>query len=303
MKTKLMAIVGLTMFLIDSSMADNVYRWTDPATGKILMTTTPPEYWVKEQRPAGKLPNGDVIELIFDPNDPKIKALIENRNKREIERYPAVVEQAKPKPAIEMEDMEAKAKAKAKAEMENKRISAELAKQQAAWEKEMEQQAAREREVAQRAAREKEMAQRAAREVERRKVETLQSDYLILDSCLIVTAHEGDMDAVKYLMDIGVNVNTKSKNGGLTALMVATMNGNTKLVSLLLERGADVHVKTDEGYTALMMASNLVDIDIARLLLSKGANAHEKSTSGLSAFDIASKNSNPEIMKILLSRR
>lgn len=295
MKTKLMTMIGLTMFFIDSSMADNVYRWTDPATGKILMTTTPPEYWVKEQRSAGKLPNGDVIELIFDPNDPKIKALIENRNKKETERYPAVVEQAKPKPAMEMEDTEAKAKAEveAKAEMENKRISAELAKRQVAKEKEMEQ----------RTAREKEMAQRAAREVERKKVETLQSDYLILDSCLIVAAHEGDMETVKYLMDIGVNVNTKSKNDGLTALMAATMNSHTKIVGLLLERGADVNVTTEEGYTALMIASNQGDIDIVKLLLNQGADVHANSTSGLSAFDIASKNSNPEIMKILLSRK
>lgn len=293
METKLIVMIGLTMLFIDPSMADDIYRWTDPATGKILMTTTPPEYLVKEKRPAGKLPNGDVIELTFDPNDPKIKALVENRNKRDTVRYPAVVEQAKPRPAMEMENMEAKVNAKmnaevntgAEAEMENKRIFAELAKRQAAREME------------------KEREQRAAREVERRKVETLESNYLILDSCLIVAAHEGDMETVKYLMDIGVNVNTKSKNGGLTALMAATMNSNKKIMGLLLERGADVNVKTEDGYTALMMASNQGDIDIVKLLLNKGADVHANSTSGLNVFDIASENSNPEIMKILLSRK
>ncbi|MDG4556813.1 MAG: ankyrin repeat domain-containing protein [Candidatus Contendobacter sp.] len=139
--------------------------------------------------------------------------------------------------------------------------------------------------------------------MERRKVQTLQSDYAILDSLLIIAVHEGDIEAVRYLADIGVDINTKSKNDGLTALMVATMRSNTKLVSLLLEKGADVNVKTGEGYTALMMASNQRDAEIVKLLLNKGANAHEKSTSGLSVFDIASKNSNPEIMKTLLSRK
>ncbi|MDS4031397.1 MAG: ankyrin repeat domain-containing protein [Candidatus Contendobacter sp.] len=303
MKAKLMTMVGLTMFLIDSSMADDVYRWTDPTTGKILMTNTPPGYWVKEQRPAGKLPNGDVIELIFDPNDPNIKSITESRKKRDAENAPAIapapafVEQVKPRPDREAKKMEAEA------EMERRRTAAELAKQQAAKEREMEQRAAMEREKEQRAAMEREKEQRAAREMERRKVETLQSDYLILDSCLIAAAHEGDMETVRYLADIGVDVNTKSKNGGLTALMMATMNGHTKLVSLLLERGADVNMKTEDGYTALMMASNLVDIDIVKLLLNKGADVHANSTSGLSAFDIASKNSNPEIMKILLSRK
>jgi hypothetical protein len=280
-------------------MADDVYRWTDPTNGKLVITTTPPEYWVKERRPAGKLPSGDVIEWIFDPNDPKIKSIMESRKKKEAEKAPVFVEQTSPRPTREAENWEVEA------EMERRRVSAELAKQKAAREKEMAQHAAmeREREREQRAAKEKEVAQRAALEMERRKVQTLQSDYAILDSLLIIAVHEGDIEAVRYLADIGVDINTKSKNDGLTALMVATMKGNTKLVSLLLEKGADVNVKTGEGYTALMMASNQRDAEIVKLLLNKGANAHEKSTSGLSVFDIASKNSNPEIMKTLLSRK
>jgi ankyrin repeat protein len=45
---------------------------------------------------------------------------------------------------------------------------------------------------------------------------------------------------------------------GATALMIAAesdTNGNTEVVSLLLEHGADIHAKDDDGKTALMSAA------------------------------------------------
>jgi ankyrin repeat protein len=39
---------------------------------------------------------------------------------------------------------------------------------------------------------------------------------------------------------------------GWTALMGAAANGHTKIVQLILEKGADVNAKDKDGWTALM---------------------------------------------------
>jgi ankyrin repeat protein len=50
---------------------------------------------------------------------------------------------------------------------------------------------------------------------------------------------------------------TCSKNaceGGVTALMSATLNGHKRVVLALIEQGADVTLKNDHGGTALSIA-------------------------------------------------
>jgi len=46
------------------------------------------------------------------------------------------------------------------------------------------------------------------------------------------------------------------ENDGWTALMRASCNGHTEIVSLLLDRGADFNLKNNIGETALMFASS-----------------------------------------------
>jgi ankyrin repeat protein len=61
--------------------------------------------------------------------------------------------------------------------------------------------------------------------------------------------------------------NIKSTDNGSTALMVASKNGHTDIIRILLNKGADVNVmKTNNGATALMMATMNCRADIVELL-------------------------------------
>lgn len=113
MKTKMAIALMLSILFSASAIAGDIYRWTNPETGEILATTTPPPYPIKEKRVVGRLPNGDMVELIFDSNAPEIKALVEKRKIREAEQ--------------------------AAREAKQKKIAEEKEKQQAAMEREQEQ--------------------------------------------------------------------------------------------------------------------------------------------------------------------
>lgn len=58
------------------------------------------------------------------------------------------------------------------------------------------------------------------------------------------------VETTSVLLDLGANVNAKD-NDGRTALMLADLYEQTKL---LLDAGADVHAKDNNGCTALMHA-------------------------------------------------
>ncbi|KAH8321522.1 hypothetical protein KR074_007534, partial [Drosophila pseudoananassae] len=64
------------------------------------------------------------------------------------------------------------------------------------------------------------------------------------------------------------DVNLRAKKHCQTALMLAVSHGNTEMVSVLLEAGADVNIQDEDGSTALMCAAEHGRVDIIKLLLS-----------------------------------
>jgi hypothetical protein len=86
-----------------------------------------------------------------------------------------------------------------------------------------------------------------------------------------VKAHQ-NVKLAEALLDAGAAVEARDKNG-YTPLMWAANRGATKLVELLLARGADVNAKTTEkgnsGRTALMLAQGIAAV---RVLLAAGAD-------------------------------
>ena len=116
---RLIVALILSALTATSAIADDIYRWTDPESGKVLVSPKPPSYPIKEKRKAGRLPNGDMVELILDSNAPEVKALIEKRKAREAEEKHIAEEQARQRAAREAEEA---------------RIAAEQAKEKAAKE-------------------------------------------------------------------------------------------------------------------------------------------------------------------------
>ena len=70
-------------------------------------------------------------------------------------------------------------------------------------------------------------------------------------------------DTIKALIDAGADVNVKDNNG-TTALMYAVYYGNTEIVKTLIAAGADVNAKDNNGFTTLISAANEGNTEIVR---------------------------------------
>lgn len=93
---------------------------------------------------------------------------------------------------------------------------------------------------------------------------------------------------------------SKRQRGGTNNLIEASREGDLAIVTMLLENGADVDMKDNEGWTALIWASSTGRTGIVIELLKKGANVNAKSDFGISALHIASVNGRTEIVRELL---
>ena len=121
-------------------------------------------------------------------------------------------------------------------------------------------------------------------------------------TALMMASTNGRTEVVKLLLDKGAEVNLKN-NYGITALFMASANGHTEIVKLLLDKGAEVNVKnTDDGVTALFMASANGHTGIVKLLLDKGADVNVKNTYGITALFMASAHGHTEVARLLLDK-
>ena len=80
---------------------------------------------------------------------------------------------------------------------------------------------------------------------------------------------EGDVAKVKFLLKYGgnqISVNEKNKFG-LTPLQQSCLEGNIRLVMILLDHGADIEGKDDKGWTALHFGIIAGHCNIVSLLI------------------------------------
>ena len=107
------------------------------------------------------------------------------------------------------------------------------------------------------------------------------------------------IEAMRALLQNGANVNTRDA-GGFTPLMIAANWGNTEMVQLLLEAGADAQATTNTGTNALHSlacaeithttneaVSEQALIEIAGLLLTAGANVNQATPNGITPLIVA----------------
>jgi len=109
----------------------------------------------------------------------------------------------------------------------------------------------------------------------------------------------GDTKIVEKLLNKGANVNAQNYNGN-TALILASSNGRTEIVEMLLKHPKiDVNLNDASGYTALMWASNMGHTEIVVMLLEKGADVNANMELGWTALMMANQNGHTEIVNML----
>jgi ankyrin repeat protein/WD40 repeat protein len=108
-----------------------------------------------------------------------------------------------------------------------------------------------------------------------------------LNSDLLIAAYEGDVEKVRSLLDKGANVNARREDGDTPLMLAALSGGKLEIVNLLLTKGADVNAKNKENDTALIYAASNRKADILQLLLDKSADINHQNDNGYSALIMA----------------
>jgi hypothetical protein len=90
----------------------------------------------------------------------------------------------------------------------------------------------------------------------------------------------GDQAAVILQLDMGTSVNEADPAYGLSPLCWASLAGNDRAASLLVERGADLSWRDKDGNTPLHHAAVFCHPDTARLLLEHGADPSVRDKAG-----------------------
>ena len=127
---------------------------------------------------------------------------------------------------------------------------------------------------------------------------------------LIDAVEQGDVKKIKQLLDAGIDPNSEDDDTVYTILYTATESGNTEIVKLLLENGADVDAVVDYGQqdgTPLIKASFDGHAKIAEILLEAGADIEATNDNmfefepGPTALFYATSNGHADVVRILLN--
>lgn len=110
---------------------------------------------------------------------------------------------------------------------------------------------------------------------------------------LSMAVHFGNTETVKLLLDLGANVNGRSKDGSLNnmAIHAAIMGNYEHIIMMLIQYGADVHAICEgslrSGYTVLHVAAYFGHDSLVKLFLNQGVDPTARNDDGYTAYQVA----------------
>jgi ankyrin repeat protein len=119
---------------------------------------------------------------------------------------------------------------------------------------------------------------------------------------LMAAARTGKVDAVKVLLARGADVNAKETLKGQTGLMWAVAERHLTVAKTLIEHGANVKARSNNGATPLLFAAREGDLALARLLLAQGADVNEADSTGTGVLLMATVRGHVELAQVLLAQ-
>ncbi|EKV57992.1 ankyrin repeat-containing protein [Brachyspira hampsonii 30446] len=124
-------------------------------------------------------------------------------------------------------------------------------------------------------------------------------------NALVYASTYNNEEMVKFLLEKGADANTvceienEHTDISSTPLMNAAYRGNTNIINMLLENGADINYTTDFGMTALMMAASFNQFEAAKVLLENNADTSVTDEYGRTALDLAKLEDYKDIVQLL----
>ena len=106
-------------------------------------------------------------------------------------------------------------------------------------------------------------------------------------TCLIIAAYCGHTDTVRYLVGLpDVDLNHEGSRNS-TALHFAVEEKHADVVQVLIDAGADVETKNDEGHSPLIVASLSGELTTMKMLVKAGADVRATDAEGLTCLMFA----------------
>ena len=121
-----------------------------------------------------------------------------------------------------------------------------------------------------------------------------------LTASLVSSCDSGHVEAVDYLLSLGINP-SKASSSGITPLWVSAREGNLEIVHKLIQRGALLNEKVNETTPLWSAAANGHD-EVVAVLVNSGARLNEcRVTDNASALWVASRGGHDKVVSTLLS--
>jgi len=122
------------------------------------------------------------------------------------------------------------------------------------------------------------------------------------ESFLWAAAQGGNTQDCESLIEIGADVNWKN-NDGDTPLLAACRRGHAETIALLLAYGSNANVFGNDSLTPLHVCTRRGDVDSVNILLNANTNTSARTKDGQTALDIAQAKGYETIYARLMRKR
>ena len=98
---------------------------------------------------------------------------------------------------------------------------------------------------------------------------------------------DGDINKLSDLISSGGNINERERKAGWSLLHYAIYYNQIDAVKFLIEKGANVNITDAQGYTPLLFALHYINKDIINVLVDSGANMNILNKEGYTPLSYA----------------
>ncbi|GBL82495.1 Serine/threonine-protein phosphatase 6 regulatory ankyrin repeat subunit C [Araneus ventricosus] len=112
----------------------------------------------------------------------------------------------------------------------------------------------------------------------------------------------GDSDLVKLFLESGADLNAKYKNDNTLLHLACDGDDHLDIIKILLRNGSDVHAKNEFDQVPLHAAVYRNHVDYNQLLLERGVSVHVADINGWTPIHAAAYTGHVEVIRALLDK-